>query len=732
LTLTDAANVVAANFTSPALITNLTLNGSGKIIIPTGATGLTGVTTFTIGEDCDAALTGTDFDGMNNLAAISVDITGNDLYDSPADVLITKVAPITLVKYPVKKNGSTPSTYAIPGTVVKISDGAFAGAITGFTTIAIPTSVTEIGNEAFKGCTGLGTASGSVSFTGVSTCSKIGDNAFQGCSGIESLVLPASVVEIGAGAFAGCNNDDFEEITINGALTKLGVGALPDNITKLVLGGTPTAPNGTPGVVFPDTIETLTLKGTTTVVVSNFADITKVTELTLDGSVKTLAIFTKVATLNIGGDFSGALTGSDFDDLSELTSLTAPTTGSEYSATTAGVLTRTTTSPVAVTLIKYPSWITDASYAIATGVTAIGDSAFKGANDALETLTFTSVVVASIGKNAFEGTKINTVAIPATVTIIDEYAFKGAAIGASGLTFAGTTPIVETIGKGAFEDCTALTTVAIPASVKTIGENAFKGSGLSGTNLSFVASSVIESIGNGAFANTAITSITISSTTVAAAGLVIGSGTAADTVGAFEGITTLTGVTFSGTVNISIGVNTFKGCTSASFTTLEIPAIVTSIGAGAFAGTKVATLTLKGGSTAIAAGAFGTNGATAPILNLVLDGTLLAAGAANLPATVTRLTANITQSQAFTSALITELIIGEAYTNIANTTFIGLSALVKITFTDNATTGFNYTVGTRSFRLGAEPGVVNDVPTTVTMPGSGTNTVYNYGATGWT
>ena len=65
--------------------------------------------------------------------------------------------------------------------------------------VVIPDSVTEIGNWAFSGCSGL------TSIVMPNYVSKIGNSAFWGCIGLTSIVIPDSVKSIGNYAFYGCS-----------------------------------------------------------------------------------------------------------------------------------------------------------------------------------------------------------------------------------------------------------------------------------------------------------------------------------------------------------------------------------------------------------------------------------------------------------------------------------------------------------------------------------------------
>jgi hypothetical protein len=63
----------------------------------------------------------------------------------------------------------------------------------------IPYGVTNIGDEAFEGCSGL------TSLVIPESVESIGSSAFSGCSGLTSLVIPESVTSIEWFAFSGCS-----------------------------------------------------------------------------------------------------------------------------------------------------------------------------------------------------------------------------------------------------------------------------------------------------------------------------------------------------------------------------------------------------------------------------------------------------------------------------------------------------------------------------------------------
>ena len=103
----------------------------------------------------------------------------------------------------------------------------------------IPASVTVIGDSAFYYCGGL------VDVTIPDGVEIIGTYAFFGCYDLRTITIPDSVTEIGFYAFAWC--DDAEQLTIGNGITKIGSNAfkgcrsltevtIPDCITEISKG----------------------------------------------------------------------------------------------------------------------------------------------------------------------------------------------------------------------------------------------------------------------------------------------------------------------------------------------------------------------------------------------------------------------------------------------------------------------------------------------------------------
>ena len=107
----------------------------------------------------------------------------------------------------LKKYTGSDADVTIPDSVTEIGGDAFCGC-SSLTSVTISDSVTEIGDWAFYGCTGL------TSITIPDSVTIIGDRAFYGCTGLTSVTIPNSVTKIGDCAFYGCNDSKVHVLRI--------------------------------------------------------------------------------------------------------------------------------------------------------------------------------------------------------------------------------------------------------------------------------------------------------------------------------------------------------------------------------------------------------------------------------------------------------------------------------------------------------------------------------------
>lgn len=119
--------------------------------------------------------------------------------------------------------------------------------------------------------------------------------------------------------------------------------------------------------------------------------------------------------------------------------------------------------------------------------------------------TVLSDALQTLGSNAFAGTAITEIAVPQTITALENNVFSGC----QQLQKVTLSPTLRTIGSSTFENCTALSEMVVPEAVTSIGNNAFSGcSALSSITLP----ETLTKIGSYAFSDcSALTELTIPS-----------------------------------------------------------------------------------------------------------------------------------------------------------------------------------------------------------------------------
>ena len=393
--------------------------------------------------------------GDGSAAAIPTDTAG--VFEIPAQVEREKdgqvlIYDVTDIGNSAFKNCSgLTGNLIIPSEVTYISSSAFknCSGLTG--NLIIPDSVTNIGDDAFFGCSGFdGT------LTIGSKVKTIGYSAFSGCSGLTgNLIIPDLVTTIYESAFSGCSGFDGY-LSIRGNVQTIAYGTFQD-CSKL---------KG--DLIIPDSVT----------IINNYA-------------------------------FSGC---SGFDG--SLSIGRNVNTIAIYAFNGCSSLTGDLTIPDSVTKIGNFAFRNcrgfNGNLTIGDKVETIGECAFNDCSG-FEGRLKLGANVKTIGNYAFSGcSKLSgELTIPDSVTSIGVSAFSGCR------GFDGTLTIgdkVETIGASAFNGCSSLTgDLAIPNSVTTIWNNAF--SGCSGFDGTLTIGANVETIGTLAFSGCSPDSVIFLGTT---------------------------------------------------------------------------------------------------------------------------------------------------------------------------------------------------------------------------
>lgn len=240
----------------------------------------------------------------------------------------------------------------------------------------------------------------------------------------------------------------------------------------------------------------------------------------------------------------------------------------DYEAFCGDISLKSITIPASVTRIEDEAFadtykMTNITFSQGSRLTYIGVDAFGASG--IKSITLPSTL-ATIEADAFQDTDITSITIPASVTSLGEFAFWGCN-NLKTVKFAANSKCTS-IGMGAFMDCENLTSLSIPAKVATIPEGFINGCS---SLKKFIIPNTVKMIDSYAFNG-------CKGTTVTFAG-----GSRCTTIGdyAFSGVTD-----WNCDVNEYTAITEIEGNGGASIGSFTLPASVTTLGEGVFAGNE--------------------------------------------------------------------------------------------------------------------------------------------------
>lgn len=544
---------------------------------------------------------------------------------------------------------------SIPDSVTTICDGAFAN--TGFISVSLPDSITEIGINVFFGCSSLETVKLPNRIT------SIPNGTFFVCSSLSNIEIPDDVTSIGGDAFSYCNS--VRTLVIGNGLTSFDYLPITSALESITIGDGITEIGDNKFYEFTNLRSVTIGSGVTKIGTSAFENCTGLTSVTIPDNVTSIG-YRAFENCN---SVKTLVTGKGLTSLDYL-----PITSALESITIGENITSIANDRFyycqSLESVEIPDKVTSigskAFYAcinlknvtIGNGVKTIGESAFQECNS-LESVKIPDSVT-SIGKNAFHKCyDLTTVEIGSGVETIGDYAFyrcdtltrfivntenPNYSSSDDGIILCnkeGNTLIayptakdnveipnfIKTIGARSFESMTTITSVTIPEGITTIENNAFdKCSGL--TSVTFAENSQLTTIGEFAFYQcTSLTSIDIPDSVTTIGQQAFNECSSLESVEISENAEQLLESTFFKCTSLksviipdsvtTVGMSVFSGCTNlesvkigagmteigafmfngCGFTSIVIPAKITKIGAGAFGASKLEIVNYTGSET---------------------------------------------------------------------------------------------------------------------------------------
>jgi len=395
--------------------------------------------------------------GMCSLLA-DIDIAAaNANYKDIGGGLYTKNGD-TLIQYPA---AAEITNVSIPSGVVTIGAYAFAGNIT-LATVTVPATVIKIDHYAFAGSAAHPMSLTSVTFAQGSALQKIMSYAFSFCTKLTAISIPRYVNEIGEGAFSGS-------------------AAVPMELTSVM-----------------------------------FAESSAISQIGDNAFAYCAEVESLVIPVGISTIGSGALRGWE-----SLQSLTLPYLGLSRISSGAdavfGAIFGMAPGIADGTTLQYYSSEEYGYYYIPvtldevtlTGATRLPYGAFYGCGT-IERLILNSAIASIADYALYACSSLRSVVIPNAVTSVGAYAFAGTSYRPMSLETVtiGLSSALDTVGVGAFYNCSLLDNIYLPAAVRVVNDYLFYNTP-SLITMTLGGGSLLMRIGDYAFYNSGIGSLTV-------------------------------------------------------------------------------------------------------------------------------------------------------------------------------------------------------------------------------
>lgn len=572
---------------------------------------------------------------------------------------------------------SLAGTIALPSTLTTLGSSAFWNCSQLSVTFPLTWSVTSIPDNCFSGC-GFNSSSSITIPDGVTS---IGNNAFYNCSGLTSVTLPNSLTSVGSGAFAGTNltavtlpngctwyetsfpagctvtSDttatpviaDLSNYSASGSLSsdyfQMNFGynniyskvIIPEGVTELQTMGSAWFPNSTQNnikeVTMPSTLTTVGNAAFQNMVNLETLDtqyLQSIPESLFQGDTKLFRNSAPTLNANVTNIGDNAFRGT----MKNVTTL-------DLSASNIMSIGTKAFAETGLTSVTLPSGCTYYLSSFPAGCTVTGGSAFtydetdvyNSCGVEIFPTGTTSVTSDPLSMYYTEKSQLTSLTVPASITTIGGFNYYN---NLNTLTFQHTSSDPLYINSWAFQG-DDIRSLSIPAGCTNIQESAFAGN-QNLSSVTFDSNAVSLSIDKGAFANTALTAVTLPSVATYwpnsfPAGCTVTGGTIGeypfyiDSMNSsmsysynnswtkvyfqsdvtstmsnqFEHCENIIEVEFNNSNSLIIQSNMFKDCERLATATFNGAAV--TIYAGAFSGTALTAVTLPIGST-YEAGAF--------------------------------------------------------------------------------------------------------------------------------